>query len=73
MSERLLLFEERLKGYDLRIVALAHDDQRVARLMAVQGVGPIIATALIATVTRQCHTGRVLSEWLELTQGQSDQ
>jgi transposase len=37
MSERLRLFEERLKGYDTRITGLVRDDQQVARLMAVEG------------------------------------
>ena len=63
MSERLRLFEERLKGYDSRITGLARNDQQVARLMAVEGVGPITATALVATVgdARQFRTGRELS------------
>jgi len=62
-SERLRLFEERLKGYDSRITGLARNDQQVARLMAVEGVGPITATALVATVgdARQFRTGRELS------------
>ena len=69
MSERLRLFEERLKGYDTRITGLARNDQQVARLMAVEGVGPITATALVATVgdARQFRTGRELSAWLGLT------
>jgi len=69
MSERLRLFEERLKGYDSRITGLARNDQQVARLMAVEGVGPITATALVATVgdARQFRTGRELSAWLGLT------
>jgi transposase len=41
MSERLRLFEERLKNYTARITGLANDGQRVVRLVAVEGVGPI--------------------------------
>jgi transposase len=41
MNERLRLFEERLKHYDLRIAELARTDERAGRLMAVQGVGPL--------------------------------
>jgi transposase len=69
MSERLRLFEERLKGYETRITRLARDDQQVTRLMAVEGIGPITATALVATVgdARQFRTGRELSAWLGLT------
>jgi transposase len=68
MKERLRLFEERLKHYDLRIVELARTDERASRLMAVQGVGPLTATALIAAVgdARQFRSGRELSAWLGL-------
>ena len=42
--------------------------ERAARLMKVEGVGPLIATALIAAVgeARQFHRGRELSAWLGL-------
>jgi transposase len=68
MSERLRLFEERLKRYDLRIAAFARADERAGRLMAVGGVGPLTATALIAAVgdARQFRSGREMSAWLGL-------
>ena len=68
MSERLRLFEERLKRYDLRVAELARSDERAGRLMAVEGVGPLTATALIAAVgdARQFRSGRELSAWLGL-------
>jgi len=68
MNERLRLFEERLKHYDVRIAELARTDKRAGRLMAVQGVGPLTATALIAAVgdARQFRSGRELSAWLGL-------
>ena len=68
MNERLRLFGERLKHYDLRIAELARTDERAGRLMAVQGVGPLTATALIAAVgdARQFRSGRELSAWLGL-------
>jgi transposase len=50
MSERLRLSEHRLKGYDRRVAEFARADERAGRLMAVEGVGPLIATALIAAV-----------------------
>jgi len=60
MGERLRWLEQRLKRYDLRIATLARGDERAARLMKVEGVGPLIATALIAAVgdARQFHRGR---------------
>jgi transposase len=68
MSERLRLFEERLKRYDLRVAELARSDERAGRLMAVEGVGPLTATALIAAVgdARPFRSGRELSAWLGL-------
>jgi transposase len=68
MSERLRWLEERLKRYDQRIAECAGTDERAGRLMAVEGVGPLIATALIAAIgdARQFHSGRDLSAWLGL-------
>jgi transposase len=68
MSERLRLIEDRLKRYDLRIAEFARADERAGRLMAVEGVGPLTATALIAAVgdARQFHSGRELSAGLGL-------
>jgi transposase len=69
MSGRLDVFEERLKAYDHRIASLARTNQQTARLMAVEGVGPLTATALVASVgdARQFRSGRELSAWLGLT------
>jgi transposase len=69
MSRRLDVFEERLKAYDHRIASLARTNQQTARLMAVEGVGPLTATALVASVgdARQFRSGRELSAWLGLT------
>jgi transposase len=68
MSERLRFIEDRLKRYDLRIAEFARADERAGRLMAVEGVGPLTATALIAAVgnARQFRSGRELSAWLGL-------
>jgi transposase len=68
MSERLRSFEERLERYDKQIGDLARNDPKAGRLMTVPGVGPLIATALIATVgdARQFKSGRELSAWLGL-------
>jgi len=68
MSERQRLLEDRLKRYDQRITEFARADARAGRLMAVEGVGPLTATALIAAVgnARQFRSGRELSTWLGL-------
>jgi transposase len=68
MSERMRWLEERLKRYDQRIAEFARADERAGRLMAVEGVGPLTATALIAAVgnARQFRSGCELSAWLGL-------
>jgi transposase len=68
MSERLRSFEEQLERYDRQIGKLARSDSRAGRLMTVPGVGPLIATALIAAAgnARQFKSGRELSAWLGL-------
>ena len=68
MSERLGTLEERLARHDQQIERFARHDPRARRLMTVPGVGPLIATALIATVgdARQFRSGRALSSWLGL-------
>jgi len=68
MSGRLHSFEERLERYDRQLGELARNDPRAGRLMTVPGVGPLIATALIAAVgdARQFKSGRELSAWLGL-------
>ena len=68
MSERLRSFEERLECYDRQTGKLARSDSRAGRLMTVPGVGPLIATALIASVgnARQFKSGREFSSWLGL-------
>jgi len=69
MGKRLRWLEQRLKRYDLRIATLARGDERAARLMKVEGVGPLIATALIAAVgdaRQQFHREGELNAWLGL-------
>jgi transposase len=68
MVARLRSFAEQLKRYDQQIAQFARNDPRADRLMTVPGVGPVIATALLATVgdARQFRSGRELSAWLGL-------
>jgi transposase len=56
------------------IATLARGDERATRLMKVEGVGPLIATALIAAVgdARQFHRGRELSDVMWLTEPPSN-
>ena len=49
-SERLKFIEARLRQYELHIERLFRQDPRCRRLAEVEGVGPLIATALVAAV-----------------------
>lgn len=55
--------DERLKTYDRRIGEIAKTEVRAQRLMKVPGIGPLIATAILAAVADPRHfdSGRDLS------------
>ena len=63
------LLDERVKELDREIEQLARADATAKRLMQLRGVGPLTATALLATVgdARQFATGRQMSAALGLT------
>lgn len=58
----------RLDGLDARILAICRADAACRRLAKLPGVGPIIATALVASVDdgRQFRNGRELAAWIGL-------
>ncbi len=66
--ERLCNLDRKIGEYDKRIEALAQADADAKRLMALEGVGPITATALIATVgdISTFKNGRQFTAWLGL-------
>ena len=66
IGERLKFIEERLRQYDLRIHQLFREDERCRRLA--EGVGPLIATALVAAVgnASEFKSGRELAAYLGL-------
>ena len=53
---------------DRHIERLCQQDERCRRLVKVEGVGPLVATAVVAAVgnARQFKNGRELSAWLGL-------
>ena len=59
----------RISEYDRRITALARASEPVQRLMKMEGVGPITATAIVASVgdAKVFHNGRQFAAWLGLT------
>lgn len=69
LAEELRTLDDRLKFYDARLQARAREDERIRRLLAVEGIGPVVASALVAAVGdgRQFGKGRDMSAWLGLT------
>lgn len=60
--------ERRLADYDRKIGQLAREDETARRLMQVQGIGPLTATALVASVgdAGGFRNGRQFAAWLGL-------
>ena len=61
--------EARIAALDERLVRQARDDEACRRLTEAPGIGPVIATAMVATVgnARLFSSGRSFAAWLGLT------
>jgi transposase len=61
--------DEKVRALELAIVRSVRDSEAARRLTAVPGVGPIIASAMVATVAdaRVFRTARGFAAWLGLT------
>lgn len=68
LSSWLRELEQRIAAVSARLEHAAKDDERCTRLQQVPGVGPLIATALVAVVgnAREFKSGRELSAYLGL-------
>jgi transposase len=68
LQARLVELDERIAGHDRRIAQVARQSEAAKRLMQVEGVGPITATAVVATVgdATTFHHGRQFTAWLGL-------
>lgn len=73
LAARLRALNERITGYDQRLQQLARESESARRLMAVDGVGPVTATAVVASVGNghEFSSGRQFAAWLGLTPRQS--
>ena len=67
--EHLRVIEARLAELDGRLLRQARDDEAARRLTEIPGIGPVIATAMVATVVdaRLFGSGRSFAAWLGLT------
>ena len=63
--ERLCELDSKIDEYDRKIEALAKADEDAKRLMALEGIGPITATAIIASVgdITTFKNGRQFAAW----------
>jgi transposase len=68
IAERLRFLDERVGAYDDRIERVFKEDERCRRLAKIEGVGPLVATAVVAAVgnASEFKSGRELSAWLGL-------
>jgi transposase len=68
LAEHLRALDERTAELDRRLVAMARDGAACERLAGVPGIGPVIATALVAAVgdAKAFTSGRHLAAWLGL-------
>ena len=69
LREDLVYHEDRLAGLDTEIREIAETDAMAIRLQQLRGVGPLVATALIATVGNgeQFTKGRQMAASIGLT------
>ncbi|HYQ92629.1 MAG TPA: IS110 family transposase [Candidatus Competibacteraceae bacterium] len=69
LAERLRIFDHQITAYDRRLEQLAREREPARRLMTVDGVGPITATAVVATLGDglEFRNGRQFAAWLGLT------
>jgi transposase len=68
VNERIRELDARLLAYERRIEALAREAEAARRLLAIPGVGPVTATAIVATVghATEFKNGRQFAAWLGL-------
>lgn len=69
LLEQLRAIDVRVAHYDRRIEMLSREMNAAKRLMAIAGIGPVTATALVATVgdAKVFSNGRQFAAWLGLT------
>ena len=72
LGEELTQLDDSIKQYDARIAQSAKEDERIKRLLAVEGIGPVVASALVSAVGdgKQFSKGRDMAAWLGLTPSQ---
>lgn len=69
LCEQLLFLHGKIAGYTRKMTHVAQQEDRVALLQTIPGIGPITASAIVATVGtgKQFNNGREFAAWLGLT------
>ena len=69
LCEQLIFLHGKIAGYTRALTRAARRQERVALLQTIPGVGPITASAIVATVGsgEQFDNGRAFAAWLGLT------
>jgi transposase len=72
LSEELTQRDDDIAKLDNQIKRQCREDERMKRLLSIEGVGPISASAIVAAIgdARQFASGRDLSAWLGLVPDQ---
>lgn len=73
LVEQLRETERRIGALDAQLIERAKRDETCQRLLTVPGIGPIVATALVATIgdAKTFTSGRHLAAWLGLVPRQN--
>jgi transposase len=68
LHEELRHLDARIEHYDEKLKRIAQADERLQRLQTIPGIGPVIATALLAAMgdIHAFKNGRELAAWLGL-------
>ena len=68
LNERIGELDQKILAYDRELEALARQSAAARRLQQIPGIGPITATALVASVAdaKQFDNGRQFAAWLGL-------
>ncbi|WP_136413897.1 IS110 family transposase [Herbaspirillum sp. ST 5-3] len=72
LYERMQKLDDKALEYERKISSIARQSEAAKRLMAIEGVGPITATAMVASVgdAKLFRNGREFAAWLGLTPSQ---
>lgn len=68
LYEQFKIYDQQVKHYDAEIEIAAHQDIRCREIMKIEGVGPLTASATVATIgdAKLFKNGREVAAWLGL-------